>query len=171
MDFQELVQNRYSVRNYQAKPVEDEKLLKVMEAARLAPSASNRQTWKFIIVKNEQKRKELARAGNNQQFIAQAPVVIAAVSLEPQRIMPCGIPSFGVDLAIAIEHISLAAANEGLGTCWIGAFSPEDVSKALNIPDKYRVVTIMPLGYPEGAQPVKSRKGIQEITCYEKFSE
>ena len=138
---------------------------------RLAPSASNRQAWKFVVVKDASTRKALTQAANNQAFVGQAPIIIAAVALMPERIMTCGIPSYAVDLAIAMEHIVLAAVDEGLGTCWIGAFSQENVRRILGIPNKYKVVTVMPIGYPAGEMTVKLRKPIEEVVCYEKFIE
>ena len=85
--------------------------------------------------------------------------------------MTCGVPSYAVDLAIAMEHIVLAAVNEGLGTCWIGAFSQENVRKALGIPNKYKVVTVMPIGYPAGETDARPRKSLEDIVCYDKFVE
>jgi len=113
----------------------------------------------------------LAQAANNQAFVGQAPIIIVAVALMPERIMTCGVPSYAVDLAIAMEHIVLAAVDEGLGTCWIGAFSQENVKRILGIPDKYKVVTVMPMGYPVGETAARPRKPVEEIVCYGKFAE
>ena len=171
MEFKDIIRKRRSVRVFTDQPISDEKLSRVLEAARLAPSASNRQAWKFVVVKNADKRKELAIAANNQAFVGQAPIIIAAVALMPESIMTCGVPSYAVDLAIAVEHIVLAAVDEGLGTCWIGAFSQEKVSRILGIPDKYRVVTVLPVGYPAKETAAVSRKPIGQVVCYEKFTE
>lgn len=171
MELQDIIRERRSVRVFTDQPVSDEKLSRVLEAARLAPSASNRQAWKFVVVKNADKRKELAIAANNQTFVGQAPIIIAAVALMPERIMTCGVPSYAVDLAIAMEHMVLAAVDEGLGTCWIGAFSQEKVRGILGIPDKYRVVTVLPVGYPAREMAAVSRKPIGQVVCYEKFTE
>ena len=171
MEFKDIIQKRRSVREFTNEPVSDEKLRRVLEAARLAPSASNRQAWKFVAVKDSNKRKVLAQAANNQAFVGQAPIIIVAVALMPERIMTCGVPSYAVDLAIAMEHIVLAAVDEGLGTCWIGAFSQENVRRILGIPDKYKVVTVMPMGYPAGETVARPRKPVKEIVCYEKFAE
>lgn len=171
MDVYEAIRTRRSVRAYQDKPVPEDALNRILEAGRLAPSASNRQDWKFIVVKDPETRKAIAQAANNQQFIAQAPVVIVAVSLNPERIMRCEVPAYAVDLAIAVDHMTLAATAEGLGTCWIGAFSQDEMRKVLNIPDKYKVVTLTPLGYPADSPRPKVRKSLEEIVCYEKFTE
>lgn len=171
MDVYEAIKTRRSVRAYQDKPVPEDVLNRLLEAVRLAPSAGNRQDWKFIIVKDKETIQAIARAANNQQFIAQAPVVIVAVSLNPDRIMSCEVPAYAVDLAIAVDHITLAATAEGLGTCWIGAFSQGEMKKILNVPDKYKIVTLTPLGYPADSPRPKVRKSLEEIVCYEKFTE
>lgn len=170
MEVLQAIKTRMSVRDYKVDEIPEDKLAKVLEAARLAPSASNRQSWKFVVVRNETKRKELARAANGQDFVAEAPVVIAAVSLNPESIMSCQVPTYAVDLAIAVDHITLAAVSEGLGTCWIGAFSQEDVKRILNIPKEYKVVALMPLGFPSDKKTEKTRKSLKEIICYEDFN-
>ncbi len=171
MELKEVIKKRESVRNYIDKPIPDDKLNNVLEAARLSPSGSNRQDMKLVVVKDAKKREALAHAANNQRFVGEAPVVIVAVSTNPERVMSCGVPSYPVDLAIAIDHMTLAAVDEGLGTCWIGAFSQEQVKNILGIPDKYKVVTLLPLGFPKRERGVKSRKSLDEIVCYESFEE
>jgi nitroreductase len=171
MEFKDIIQERRSIRGFTGHPIADDKIRRVLEAARLAPSASNRQAWKFVVVRDADKRKALAEAANNQAFVGQAPVIIAAVALMPDRIMTCGVPAYAVDLAIAVEHIVLAAVDEGLGTCWIGAFSQENVRKVLSIQEKYKVVTVMPIGYPAGETAARPRKSIEEVVCYDKFVE
>jgi len=171
MEFKDIIQKRRSVRAFLDRPVGEEKLRRVLEAARLAPSAANRQEWKFVVVRDPDKKKAVAQAANNQSFVGQAPVIVAAVALSPDRIMSCDVPSYAVDLAIAIEHIALAAVDEGLGTCWIGAFSQENVRKVLGVPNRYKVVTVMPIGYPAGEVAARPRKSLEEIVCYDKFTE
>lgn len=171
MDVYDAIKTRRSVRAYQDKPVPEDVLKRILEAVRLAPSASNRQDWKFIVVRDPGNRRAVAQAANNQMFIAQAPVIIVAVSLNPERIMSCEVPSYAVDLAIAVDHITLAATAEGLGTCWIGAFSQREMKKVLDIPERYKVVTLTPLGYPADSPRPKVRKPLEEIVYYEKFKE
>lgn len=171
MDVHQAIKIRRSVREYKPEPVPEEKLKKVLEVARLAPSAHNDQPWKFVVVKDSEKRKELAQAANNQSFIGEAPVVIVAVALEPDHIMSCDVPAYAVNLAIAVDHMTLAAAEEGLGTCWIGAFNQEEVKKVLKIPEKYKVVTLFPLGFPADKPGPKRRKNLEEIVSYESFKE
>ena len=169
MEIFQAIKLRRSVRKYKVDEVPEDMLTKILEAARLAPSASNTQSWKFVVVKDKLKRKELAKAAHGQDFIAGAPVVIAAVSLNPESVMPCKVPTYAVDLAIAVDHMTLAAVEEGLGTCWIGAFSQDEVKQILNIPDNCKVVALMPIGFPADKPGVKMRKDLKEIVCYENY--
>jgi len=171
MDVHQAIKNRRSVRSYKSDLVPEDKLARVLEAARMAPSAHNDQDYKFIVVKNPETRKQLADASRSQEFITQAPVVIVAVSLNPEAIMSSGVPTYAVDVAIAIDHIMLQAWEEGLGTCWIGAFSQDRVKEILSIPDKYKVVALFPLGYPADSPETKTRKELKEIVCQETFNE
>ena len=168
MNVFEAIKNRYSCRSYKTEPVPEEKLKKVLEAARLAPSAHNEQEWKFVVVKNLEKRREVSEAAG-QSFIAEAPVIIAAVATDPEHIMSSGVPAYVVDLAIAVEHMALQAVEEELGTCWIGAFGQEEVKKVLNIPDEYKVVALMPLGFPADKPKEKIRKKLDEIVSEDTF--
>ena len=170
MNLYDAIKARYSVRAYQDRDVEQEKIDRIMEAARLAPSASNRQPWKFVLVRDAETRKKLVSICHNQEFVGQAPVVIAGVGLSPNRIMSCGVPSDPVDVAIAMEHIALAAVAEGLGTCWIGSFDQERICELLGIPDNAKVVQVMTLGYPADEPKYRDRKSLDEIVCYEKFA-
>ena len=169
MELQEAIRKRQSIRDYEDNPVPEEKLLNVLEAARLAPSGTNKQPWKFIVVKDRKRRQELARAAGNQTFVGEAPVVIVAVATNAEDIMPCGVPGYAVDLAIAADHMTLAAVDEGLGTCWIGDFSQQGVREILGIPEQCRVVTLLPLGFPKREKEKKVRKSLGEIVCYETF--
>ena len=171
MDVQQAIKTRRSVRSYKAEPVPEEKLKKVLEAARLAPSAHNEQEWKFIVVKDAKRRKELAEAALGQSFIAQAPVVIVAVATDPEPVLSSGVPAYAVDLAIAVEHMALQATEEKLGTCWIGAFNQEGVKNILKILGRCKVVALLPLGYPADKPRPKSRKSLEEIVSYENFKE
>lgn len=170
MNIYEIIQKRYSVRAYQDREVPEKSLQRILEAARLAPSAHNSQPWKFIVVHDENKRKELAQAGLGQDFIAQAPIIIAAVALETEETMSCDVPAAPVNLAIATTHIILAAVEENLATCWIGAFSQEKVKQILKIPAHQKVVALLPLGFPADRPGPKTRKPLEEIVGYEEYS-
>ena len=171
MELKEVIKNRKSIREYEDRPIPEDKLLRVLEAARMAPSGANSQEYKFVVVRDAKIRQKLAQAAEGQTFVAQAPVVIAAVSTLPAMIMICGVPAYAVDLAIAVDHITLAAVDEGLGTCWIGAFSQDAPRKILHIPSKYQIVALLPLGFPKEPGRPKTRKALKEIVCYETFKE
>ncbi len=169
MDVSTAISQRSSVRAYKASDIEEDKLKKVLEAARLSPSASNRQDWKFIIVKSKETKKKLAKAAFGQPFIGEAPVVIVACGTETKAVMGCGQPTHTVDVSIACAFMILQAYELGLGTCWIGAFDQDETKKILNIPEHVRVVAVIPLGYPN--QPIlkKIRKNLDQIVCLEKY--
>lgn len=168
MELMEAIRKRYSVRKYQDKPVEEGKLEGILEAARLAPSASNRQEWRFIIVKDAGRRRKLMEAAKGQAFVGQAPVVIACCAKTDNHIMSCGQPCYPIDVAIAIEHMALKATEEGLGTCWVGAFYEDKAKKVLGIPDDIRVVELLALGYPAVSAPAhKDRLALKDIAMYE----
>jgi nitroreductase len=169
MDVFTAVSRRSSVRAYETTDVEEDKLKKVLEAARLSPSASNRQDWKFIVVKNKETKKKLAKAAFGQSFIAEAPVVIVACGTEPKAMLACGQPMHTVDVSIAFAYMILQAHELGLGTCWIGAFKEDEAKKILSIPEHIRVVAMTPLGYPDQPPSQKSRKSLDQIVCYEKY--
>ena len=171
MELKEAIMTRKSIRDYEDKAVPEDKLLRVLEAARFAPSASNRQRWKFIVVREEKRRQEMAQAAGGQIHVAKAPVVIAAVATMPDYVMRCGVPAYAVDLAIAVDHMTLAAVDEGLGTCWIGAFSQEEARSILGVPDSYRIVVLLTLGFSRQPGRPKVRKALDEIVCYEIFQE
>ncbi len=168
MDIYEAINARHSVRSYQDKEVEQAKLHRVLEAGLLSPSARNRQQRKFVVVSDDATRKKLAEAAD-QPFLAEAPIIIAVVGLTPDYKMHCDVPADPVDCAIAIDHMTLAAAAEGLGTCWIGHFDQDACRKILGVPDSAKIVELMPLGYPTGEVKEKPRRPFEEIVCYDKF--
>jgi nitroreductase len=174
MELYEAIRTRRSVRSYRPDPIPEDVLGRVMEAVRIAPSGSNRQPWKFILVKDEGLKKELVPACHGQEFVAEAPIIVAACGLEFQKSYGefMGKMSLLVDVTIAVDHLTLAARAEGLGTCWIASFSNEAVKKVLSIPDEIQVVTLTPLGYPAGPafREPGSRKRLEEIICYDKYS-
>ncbi len=166
----EAIKKRQSVRSYQDKEIPEDVLQQVLEAGRLAPSASNKQCWKFIVVKDEDLRKKMVPACKNQKFVGEAPVVIAGCATNPDYVMTCGEHSYSIDLAIALNHMSLQAAALGLGTCWIGAFYQDEVKEILGIPKGVRVVALMPVGFPKELGSKTGRKPLSEIVCYDKYT-
>jgi nitroreductase len=167
MNVIDAIKLRKSVRKYLDKPVEDDKLIEVLEAARLAPSAGNRQEWRFIIVRNVEILKKLVEAATTKT-LKEASIVIVACAETDGHIMKCGQPSYPIDVAIALDHLTLAAVELGLGTCWIGAFDEKQVKKILGIPDEIRVVELMTIGYPSDPSiKEKNRLPFDTIVKYE----
>ena len=164
------IKMRRSIRHYKDVLVEEEKLDRVLEAGRLAPSAGNLQEWKFVVVRDKTTKEKLAIAANNQRFVVDASVVIAACATVTDYAMERGQLAYPIDLAIAVDHITLKAVEEGLGTCWVGDFDEEEVKKILGIPDNIRVVTLLTIGYPEYVPGPRKRKRMEEIVAYEKWT-
>jgi nitroreductase len=167
-----VIQKRKSVRSYKPTPVPTETLLKVLEAARLAPSAGSIQPWRFIIVKDADKRRQIARGCKYGHFLDQSPVVI--VGCGDQKASP---QWYVGDTCIALEHLVLAATAEGLGTCWIGVFDEEELRELLKIPRRLRVVALLALGYPghkidlsaKFAHLIRPRKQLEKIAYLEEY--
>ncbi len=168
----EAIKKRYSCRNYIDKPIEKEKLDQVLEAARLAPSAKNLQDWRFVIVTDKEQKRKLVEAANNQIFLEKAGAIIIACT-NSDYVMRCGQPAGVIDVAIALEHICLEAAELGLATCWIGSFYPEKVRAVAGIPDDISIVELMTIGYPSDKSGSPRREPVEKIACYEtwKFSQ
>ena len=158
MTVEDAIRTRKSVRSYLDRPVTPETLRAVMEQVRIAPSARNDQEWRFVVVTDPATRAAIGEAANGQRFVGDAPVVIVACAETDRRLMACGHPSFLIDVAIALDHLTLAAAEAGLGTCWIGAFDPDKVRSILGIPKHIEVVEIMPMGYPSNPGPEPKRR-------------
>lgn len=163
MELYDSIRKRYSCRSYIDKPIEPDKLQRILDAARLAPSARNGQDWRFVIVTDKKVKAKLLEGGTSQQFLANSTIIVAC-SVNP-GIMSCGIPTAPVDVSIALEHIALAATAEGLATCWIGSFKPEPVKEVLGIPASIVIVELMALGYPADTQPTPKRITLGEIVC------
>jgi nitroreductase len=169
MDLYEAMGKRFSVRAYQNKPVEEERLRRVLDAGRLSQTARNRQERKFVVVQGAKLKDELAAAAE-QPFLKQAAAIIAVVGLTPKEAMSCRIPTDVVDCAIAIDHMTLAAVAEGLGTCWIGHFDQDKCRGLLGVPSSAMIVGLLPIGYPAETARKKSRKGHDDVVRQERFS-
>ncbi|MFC1676761.1 nitroreductase family protein [Planctomycetota bacterium] len=164
----ETIRKRYSCRAYQEKAIEADKLAQVFEAARLAPSAKNLQDWRFVVVTDSKTKLQLAKAANNQMFLAKASAIIVACS-NSEMVMTCGQPIAQIDVSIALEHICLQATELGLATCWIGSFFSDKVRAILGIPKNIEIIELMSLGYPADEPNYLKRKPIENILCYEKW--
>ena len=163
MDFYEVIHQRRSIRSYKPDPVEDDKLNRILSAAMLAPSAANKQPVGFFVIKNDTIKRKLKDAYSQKWFFT-APVIICACAL-PDKAWKRGDgkPYGDVDVAIAMDHLILAAANEGLGTCWIAAFKSEVVKDVLNIKDNVEPLILTPLGYPDIVPEPTCRKSAKEM--------
>lgn len=168
MEFRELVQTRESVRSYDpARPVSREVLTRILEAGRLAPSAANRQPWKFIVVSSKEALTKV-RPCYDKSWFQEAPHILVVVGTMKEAWVRrfdqyCFLET---DLAIAMDHLVLAATNEGVATCWISNFKPDILQTALNLKDHERVFAITPLGYPKldfERKKEKERKKLEEI--------
>jgi len=169
MQFSELIRQRYSVRAYKPEPVPGDVLQQVLDAARLAPTASNRQPFQLIVVHTEGRQAELRRIYRRQWFV-QAPIVICACGVPAQAWIGQKRRSYmDVDVAIAMDHLILAATDAGLGTCWIGAFNPQAAREILGIPDDVEPIVFTPLGYPADQPEPKERKPLSELVRYERW--
>ncbi len=166
MEFSELIKLRYSVRAYKADPVEEDKLNQVLEAARLAPTAANRQPFQIIVIRTAGRKDELRKIYPRDWF-AKAPLVICACGIPAQTwVRSDGKNYSDVDVAIAMDHLILAAANLGLGTCWTAAFDPAAARKILQLPEGVEPIAFTPLGYPADSPRPKQRKPLAELIRY-----
>ncbi len=171
MDVFKAIKLRKSVRDYRDEPISEDSIKKILEAAHFAPSAHNAQDYKLVVVRDKERIKKLTKAAN-QSFIEKAPIIVVGVSLKPEVDMSSGVPAYSVDLAIALDHMTLEAVEQGLGTCWIGAFYQQEVKKILGIPEKYKVAAMLTLGVPYDDSPrPKSRKSVAQLVCKDKFTE
>jgi nitroreductase len=167
--FIELAKKRYSVRAYQNKPVEEPLLLKILEAGSLAPSACNNQPLVIIVIRKEETKKELL-AVYERKWFADAPVILSLCCDLSQSWRRSDGKNYGdVDVAIAMDHITLAAAEAGLGTCWVGNFKVSEARRVLRLPENIEPVIFTPLGYPASQPPVKKRKRLDEIVHWEYY--
>jgi len=163
MEFIELATKRYSVRSYKADPVEDDKLQSVLQAARLAPTAANRQAFRLIVILTKSRESELLRIYNRSWFV-QAPVVVCICAIPNEAwVRSDGKNYSDVDAAIVMDHLVLAATDLGLGTCWIGAFDPVAARELLGIPEQVDPVAFTPLGYPADQSRAKKRKNLDDL--------
>ncbi|MFH1824685.1 MAG: nitroreductase family protein [Candidatus Firestonebacteria bacterium] len=163
------IKKRRSIRKFESKPIEENKLREILEAGRLSPSANNKQDWKFIVVNEKNTINKLAKAANNQTFIASAPVIIVACSINPTRKMSSGQFAGPVDVSIAVTQMILKSVEEGLGSCWIGAYNESEIKNILNIPKDVSVVALFPLGYAAENPTQEPRKDFKEVFIFEKW--
>jgi nitroreductase len=176
------IEDRRSIRKYKDQPVPEDVLNDILESARLAPSGSNTQPWRFIVVRSKETREKLSRADHNQSWMLTAPVLIVCVA-DPRCQMENddGSKAFSVneespemslkrvirDVSIAVEHMALEAVSQGLGTCWTGWYEQDGIRPVLNIPEDKYVCCVLTLGYPDEAPAPRPRKPMEELVRYE----
>ncbi len=170
MEYSELIAKRYSVRAYKSDPVEDEKLQKVLEAARLAPTASNRQAFQIIVIHTKGRKEELQRIYRPDWFV-QPPLILCACAITAQGWVRSSDQRrlLDLDIGIVMDHLILEATNQGLGTCWVAAFNPDAARQILELPNEIEPMIFTPLGYPADAPGMKKRKPLSELVRYERW--
>ncbi|MGQ9759807.1 MAG: nitroreductase family protein [Candidatus Methanomethylicaceae archaeon] len=170
MDVFEALERRRSIRSYLPDPVPENIVERILEAGNLAPSAGNIQPWHFIVVTDKAKRAALS-AGRFAKFVSEAPVVIVGCGNE--RASP---KWYAIDTAIAMQNMVIAATGEGLGSCWVGSFDEDEVRRLLKIPEEYRVIAMLTIGYPREAdllgkiiKLVRRKKELKDIVSSEEY--
>jgi len=184
MDIFEAIKTRRSIRKYSDKPVEDEKLLSVLEAVRMAPSWANMQCWRLVVVKDKARKEKISELSYVESFfapkgyksnpsmkaLAEAPVVIALCADPAQSGVIWGQNYYLTDAGIAAQTMMLAARGQGLGTVFVGVYDEDKLRSLLNIPAAIRIVGLFPLGYAaEGKKEGPARKPLQEVCFYEQW--
>jgi len=180
MEFMDVIKLRKSTRSYTSDDIEDDKIERMLHCARLSPSWENKQCWHFLVIKEKKTLESLSRTMVINHWIKNAPVLIVACGNPRKSGNRDGMDYFLVDVAIALEHLVLAATDMGLGTCWIGSFNEQKIKDTLDIPQHIRVIALIPVGYPAKTTTFKEkaikkitssnqRKDIAKITHYEKW--
>ena len=162
MEVMEAIRVRYSARNYSDIKLDEESIKSILEAGRLAPTASNQQMNKHIIVTDSKLIKDMADACMGQEWVATAPAILVECATD-DRIMVSGQSARSMDGAIALSYMTLQAVSLGMQFCWLGRFDPEKVKKLLNIPEDYVVIAIAPIGYPATQGHKRPKKSLEEV--------
>lgn len=177
MDVFDAIRSYRPCGSYKSHPIPAEKLKAVLAAARLAPSQHNIQPWRFVVVQDDERKRLLAQASNRGKLIAEAPAVIVAFAVEEDIPVTIGsyISAYPLDVAVAIDHLQLAATSEGLGTNWLIEFNVEKIRSVLNVPEGIHPLALIPIGFPAepngSAKPVPAdgRKSPDEVIAYDAF--
>lgn len=173
MEFYEVVSSRRSIRSYTSDKIPDDVLNRVMEAVRVAPSGSNRQPWRFLLVRKPELKQKIAELCGDQKWVAEAPIVVVACghNINYNRGGWMGDAAVIMDVSIGLTHMILAAHAEGLGTCWIGLFENTPIKTLLGIPAEWNIAAVTPLGYPKDPKLVGpgKRKGLEEIVGFDEW--
>ncbi|HTZ62297.1 MAG TPA: nitroreductase family protein [Thermoplasmata archaeon] len=176
MDVLDAIRSYRPCIQYQSRPIPPEKLKNVLAAARLAPSQRNLQPWRFVVIQDDERKRLLAQASNRGRLIAEAPAVIVAFAIEEDIPVTIGgyISAYPLDVAVAVDHLQLAATAEGLGSNWIIEFNDEKVRTVLRVPEGIHPIGIIPIGYPADGNgsakgPDDGRKSPDEIIAYDEY--
>jgi nitroreductase len=171
MDFKELAESRYSCRKYQTRAVEDEKIQRILETVRLAPTAANRQPFRLVVITDPEVRRDMKAVYDRSWFYG-APAIVVAVGMPGENwVRRDGKNYNDVDVAIAMDYMTLQAADLGLGTCWIADFDPDAARDVLNLPEDAEPILMTPLGYPADAAGPKRRKQLSKLVIWDRFSD
>jgi nitroreductase len=173
MKFFEVLKNRHSIRAYKDKEIEEDKIYQILQAANSAPSAGNLQSYEIILIRDKERKKRIARASYNQNFIAQAPIVLifcANLSRSSVRYGERGEKLYAIqDATIACTYAQLAATALGLASCWIGAFDEREIKEIINAPDYIKPIAILPIGYAAEEPYITSRRKLSDLVKEESF--
>jgi nitroreductase len=161
------IEQRRSIRKYEPKPVAKARIERILKAGQLAPSAKNRQAWRFLVIQKKGLLQKLRDAAFGQEHVGQAPVIIAACTTNIDYRMPNGELSYPIDMAFAAAFMLLQATKEGLGSCVVSTFDEQEVKELLSIPYSMKVVLLILLGYSAQDPPLRSRKTLKQITSYD----
>ncbi len=165
MDVMPEIASRRSVRSFTTQALEKDQVERILEAARLAPSAKNRQEWRFVVIQKKEARQKVMEAAFGQEYVGQAPAIIAVCTTNIDYRMPNGQLSYPIDLAFASCHIVLQAVHEGLGTCCITTFDEQEVRELLTVPFSMRVVLLVLIGRANGDAEQTPRKTLKQISA------
>lgn len=166
MEIMNEILNRVSARNFSHRAIEKDVMARVIEAGRIAPSAKNRQPWRFIVIDNLELKKKIEKAAYSQEYVGNAGAVIAACSTNIEYEMPNGQHSYPIDITFAVSFMMVQAAHEGLGSCVVTTYDEQDVKTLLSVPYSMRVVMLLLLGYTDDKLIIRDRKPIQQISAF-----
>ena len=166
MDILPEILTRRTVRKFKTDPINKEILERILEAGRLAPSAKNRQEWRFIVIQQKDQREKIKAAAFGQEHVGEAPVVIAACTTNIDYLMPNGQYSYPIDITWAVSFMLLQAVREGLGTCCLTTFDEQEVKDLLTAPYSMKVVSLLLIGYPEEIPEPMPRKSLRQIVSH-----
>ena len=164
MNLREVFEKRKSIRKFTGEPIKEDQIKLIMEAAQIAPSASNKQPYKFIVIKNDEFKKVLRKKAVAQRFIEKAAVIFVALGNKKESDY-----WYKVDIGIAVQHMALQAAELGLGSCWVGAIKNDEVRELLKVPNNWAIVALLVVGVPAQDPPARARKSLDELFVNNKF--